>query len=584
MKPKNKRHAFRMISVLLLICFVCPFLMGMTIAAAENTEESTEAGEPAEVSDDERGENASAGEESESEDIEPPADTNEPETDAGEESSSEDEPPEETPAEEPEPNNTPAPESSGEPVVEPTPEDTEEEPEPTTPIYEYQITISGGDGWFNTPVVFQIYVEDLTAAGWAKVEAYQQENGEYADLTGMLREQGYAVYTVSKNGTLFVFVTDPDGNVHSDSFPLNCFDYDGPTVRAGIDNTLLHVEAIDLLSGVQGIIVNNSLYTTLENGILNLPISDNSTDTVFEIIAVDNLQNASEPVLISNPFFKESAETHDEHCPPDCDCRKSDGSQGGAGTQTPAPVTVQPAETQQPTATPTPAATATPAPTTVPVKSEESSAETPPISIEPGASFTTNGDAVTRDLLYDKYTNKQFIVVETRNGETFYLVIDYDKPLDEEGEHYETYFLNLVDEADLQALTGGSSTNVTDAPVCTCSDRCETGHINTACEVCRININECTGKQIIRTTPEPEAAATPEPETKPVNENAKRAVVLLVLLVLLAACAGTYCWLRLRKTPQKSKGSVDLDDYDYGEEDDNDDEYSAEPDDADTNE
>ena len=58
-------------------------------------------------------------------------------------------------------------------------------------------------------------------------------------------------------------------------------------------------------------------------------------------------------------------------------------------------------------------------------------------------------------MLYDKYSNKQFITVETRNGETFYLVIDYDKPLDEDGERYETYFLNLVDEADLLALIDG---------------------------------------------------------------------------------------------------------------------------------
>ena len=53
-----------------------------------------------------------------------------------------------------------------------------------------------------------------------------------------------------------------------------------------------------------------------------------------------------------------------------------------------------------------------------------------PVTKEDGTGFTQNGNSVTRDLLYDKYSNKQFITVETRNGETFYLVIDYDKPLD----------------------------------------------------------------------------------------------------------------------------------------------------------
>ena len=47
--------------------------------------------------------------------------------------------------------------------------------------------------------------------------------------------------------------------------------------------------------------------------------------------------------------------------------------------------------------------------------------------------------------------------METRNGHTLYLVIDYDKPLDEDCEQYETYFLNLVDESDLLALAGGGA-------------------------------------------------------------------------------------------------------------------------------
>ena len=76
---------------------------------------------------------------------------------------------------------------------------------------------------------------------------------------------------------------------------------------------------------------------------------------------------------------------------------------------------------------------------------------TPEPTIEPGEGFTEEGNLVTRDLLYDEHTNKQFITVQTSGGNTFYIVIDYDKPVDEEGEQYETYFLNVVDEADLLA-------------------------------------------------------------------------------------------------------------------------------------
>jgi hypothetical protein len=46
------------------------------------------------------------------------------------------------------------------------------------------------------------------------------------------------------------------------------------------------------------------------------------------------------------------------------------------------------------------------------------------------------GNAYTRDLLYDKATNKQFITVTTKNGNTFYIVIDYDAPINDEEEQY----------------------------------------------------------------------------------------------------------------------------------------------------
>ena len=81
----------------------------------------------------------------------------------------------------------------------------------------------------------------------------------------------------------------------------------------------------------------------------------------------------------------------------------------------------------------------------------ETPAPEPEPTIEPGQGFSEEGGFVTRDLLYDENTNKQFITVQTSGGATFYFVIDYDKPVDEEGEQYETYFLNVVDEADLLA-------------------------------------------------------------------------------------------------------------------------------------
>ena len=40
--------------------------------------------------------------------------------------------------------------------------------------------------------------------------------------------------------------------------------------------------------------------------------------------------------------------------------------------------------------------------------------EPPPMeTVDPGEGFTEDGNLVTRDLLYDKATNKQFITVQT---------------------------------------------------------------------------------------------------------------------------------------------------------------------------
>ena len=112
---------------------------------------------------------------------------------------------------------------------------------------------------------------------------------------------------------------------------------------------------------------------------------------------------------------------------------------------------------------------------------EETTAPEPAPTITPGGGFSEDGNLVTRDLLYDAATNKQFITVETNGGSTFYIVIDYDKPVDEEGEQYETYFLSMTDEADL--LAAAEAAGVEQA-VCSCSEKCEAGANNSYCSFC----------------------------------------------------------------------------------------------------
>ena len=145
----------------------------------------------------------------------------------------------------------------------------------------------------------------------------------------------------------------------------------------------------------------------------------------------------------------------------------------------------------------------------------------PEPTITPGEGFSEEGNLVTRDLLYDEHTNKQFITVQTSGGNTFYIVIDYDKPVDEEGEQYETYFFSVVDEGDL--LAAAEAAGVEQA-VCSCPEKCAAGTVNTDCPVCSVNMGKCVGAE-----PEPEPAPEPEPEPeKPGNAG----MILLVLAVM----------------------------------------------------
>lgn len=191
--------------------------------------------------------------------------------------------------------------------------------------------------------------------------------------------------------------------------------------------------------------------------------------------------------------------------------------------------------------------------------------ETEP-AIEPGEPLSEDTDIVTRDLLYDKATNKQFLTIEDRAGNIFYLVIDYDAPVNEDEEQYKTYFLNLVDTDDLAALAEESE----EKPVaCVCTERCAAGAVNMNCPVCSANMTECAGREVQpEPTEEPEEEKEPEPEPKK-SGNAK-GILAVLLLLALAGGGGAYAYLKLVKNKKAAKPSADLDDYEFEDEDDED--------------
>lgn len=197
--------------------------------------------------------------------------------------------------------------------------------------------------------------------------------------------------------------------------------------------------------------------------------------------------------------------------------------------------------------------------------------ETPAPTIQPGEGFTEEGSFVTRDLLYDEHTNKQFITVQANGGSTFYIVIDYDKPVNEEEEQYQTYFFSVVDEADL--LTAMEAAGM-EWPDCACSVKCAAGAINTDCPVCAANMTECVGA-----APEPEPTTDPEPVPEPEDSSNMGRLLLIVAVALIGGGAGWYFKIYRPKhqraeQPEEDYGD-ELEDYDdtppWGEDEDTED-------------
>ena len=331
----------------------------------------------------------------------------------------------------------------------------------------YRIVLTAPGGWTNNnAAVIKISITDRGNIGWQRIE-YRMNSGGWLDCEDLF-DQGKGEITVHDNGSFALRVTDPTGKTYEETATVTTIDLSAPVVTAAIYDQTLRIDVQDDLSGIGGVQVNSMLFTTVEGNGLEVELDQNMNK--FEKLAIrafDFAGNFSEPVTLENPHYEKPADpTLEPTATPTAKPTKKPTATAEVSEPEETVRPVQPAATETtqhglgssliyitdddipvvPVVTAAPTAEPTAAPTPEPI------VQTEYITIGPGMPYLADGNSHTLDVLYSAATNKQFITLQSKSGNTFYLVIDYDKPIDAEAEMYETYFLNLVDERDLLAL------------------------------------------------------------------------------------------------------------------------------------
>ena len=166
--------------------------------------------------------------------------------------------------------------------------------------------------------------------------------------------------------------------------------------------------------------------------------------------------------------------------------------------------------------------------------------------------LTPDGNAT---LVDDFGGNKQLITVTTKAGNYYYILIDRVN----EDKETSVHFLNQVDDADLLALLDEEPQA---AEVCTCTVKCEAGNVNENCPLCEKRLRNCTAPEAVKTD-------TETPQEKPKSNMGS--LMILLVLALAGGRAALY-YFKFRKSKADTTGHDDLDEYDFGEDEDADEE------------
>ena len=152
------------------------------------------------------------------------------------------------------------------------------------------------------------------------------------------------------------------------------------------------------------------------------------------------------------------------------------------------------------------------------------------VVLEDNRTLTPTGNAQLLDDVTDN-ENLQFITVTARDGNVFYFVIDHG------AESENVYFLNVVDEADLNALIEKEETEVPEEPI---EDP---------------------------DTEKPDEGLEPIVDVEPEEPEGNNTGLIIILVIAVVAGIGGY-YYKVILPKKKLNDADDIEDFDFGDEDD----------------
>lgn len=285
---------------------------------------------------------------------------------------------------------------------------------------ETMISIEKPEGWKQGDTTISISV-DASALGdgvtITKIEARTGNDDGWQDVT-----EGKTI-SISGNQTVYVRVTDSEGNVYEQNRSIKCYDSEKPTLSASLTDGILTIQGSDSISGISAITVNGTVYSELDDGQLRVQLTQKDfTTKKITITATDGAGNVSDTYSLQNPYYEWAVKQSQQSGGDNMTTTTETGTE--TSVESPLP---QDAEASEPTE-----AKGTVEDRTVTgIESElESTGET----VESISSTATNG-------------TKEFYTISTKSGKIFYLIVDNAKSQDN------VYFLTEVSERDLLNFT-----------------------------------------------------------------------------------------------------------------------------------